>query len=65
MKKALSLADCFTIALAKKMDLLALFSRRDNEIVNEIKREPLDVEIRFLENVQECVMEPEKFLKMF
>ena len=43
-----ALSECFSIALAKKMDLPVFFPRGENEIVKEIKKEPLDVKIRFL-----------------
>lgn len=49
-KRRLSLADCFTLALAKKIDAPALFAKREAELVKEISREPFDVEILFLED---------------
>ncbi|MBO3753316.1 MAG: PIN domain-containing protein [Candidatus Brockarchaeota archaeon] len=47
-KRSLSLADCFTLALAKKIDVPALFA--EAELIREISSEPFDVEILFLED---------------
>lgn len=50
-KRALSLGDCFVIALAKMMNIPALFSKREDELVTEMSREALDVEVLFLEDL--------------
>lgn len=47
-ERALSLPDCFTLALAKIFNCKALFVRREEEIEREIKRRSFDVEIEFL-----------------
>ncbi|MBO3839610.1 MAG: PIN domain-containing protein [Thermoproteota archaeon] len=49
-RRRLSLADCFTLALARKINIPALFARREEELVKEASREPFDVEILFLED---------------
>jgi len=50
-KRRLSLADCFTLALAKKIDAPALFAKREDELVEEMSSEPFDVEVFFLEDL--------------
>jgi predicted nucleic acid-binding protein len=50
-KRSISLADCFTLALAKKMDVPAVFARREEELLREMLRERFDVEILFLEDI--------------
>jgi len=49
-KRNLSLADCFTLALAKKLAVPVLFARREKELLEEISNRPFDVEILFLED---------------
>ena len=44
----LALADCYTLALAEKRHLVALFLDRETELVREISRAPFDVELEFL-----------------
>jgi len=47
-ERALSLPDCFTLALAKIFDGKAFFVKKEEEMEKEIKRRSLDVEIEFL-----------------
>ncbi|NHV98314.1 MAG: type II toxin-antitoxin system VapC family toxin [Thaumarchaeota archaeon] len=49
-KRNLSLADCFSLALAKKLTVPVLFARREKELLEEISSGPFDVEILFLED---------------
>jgi predicted nucleic acid-binding protein len=49
-KRAISLADCFCLALAKKSFGGAIFARRESELVEEMTKEQFDVEIIFLED---------------
>ncbi len=49
-ERKLSLADCFVLALAKKLGCGALFARREQELIREMNREKFDVEILFLED---------------
>lgn len=49
-KRSLSLADCFTLALAKKIDVPALFAKKEAELMREISNKPFDIEILFLED---------------
>lgn len=49
-KRRLSLPDCFTLALAKKMDVPALFAKKEDELIKEISKEPFDIDIWFLED---------------
>jgi predicted nucleic acid-binding protein len=48
--RAISLPDCFTIALAKRVDGAALFARTEQDLTLELKREPFEVKILFLES---------------
>jgi len=48
--RALSLADCFTLALAKKTVGKAVFARKEQELANEMEKLPFDVSIVFLED---------------
>ena len=48
-KRALSLADCFAISLAKAIDAPILFSKKEDDLVKEMSRETFDVKIFFLE----------------
>mgnify|MGYP000279967314 CR=1 FL=1 len=49
-KRAISLADCFCIALARRLACKALFAKREEDLVREMRRKPFDVEILFLED---------------
>ena len=50
-ERSISLADCFVLALAKKLGCKALFARREQELVKEMNRKKFDVEILFLEDL--------------
>lgn len=50
-ERAVSLADCYVIALAKLRGSTAVFARREREIVAEISRKKFDVPILFLEDL--------------
>jgi len=45
----ISLADCFILALAKKLGCKALFARREVELKEEIEKQGFDIEIVFVE----------------
>lgn len=49
-ERAISLADCFCLALAHELFCGALFARRENDLVREMQKKPFDVEILFLED---------------
>lgn len=49
-KRALALSDCFTIATAKIMNIPALF-KKEQELLDEIKKENFDVEVLFIEDL--------------
>ena len=48
-RRALSLPDCQVLALAQLFKAPAIFAKREEEIDIEIKREPFDVDILFLD----------------
>ena len=50
-ERALSLADCYVIALAKLRGSVAVFARREKEMVAEVARKKFDVRILFLEDL--------------
>ena len=49
-ERALSLADCFCLALARRSACRALFARREGDLLREMGKKPLDVEVLFLED---------------
>jgi len=49
-ERALSLADCFCLALARRFACRALFARREDDLTKEMRKKPFDVEILFLED---------------
>ena len=49
-ERNISLADSLILALAKKLGCKALFSHREEELIGEIQKKKLDVEIIFLED---------------
>ncbi len=49
-ERGISLADCFVLALAKKLGCKALFARRDQELVKEMDKKKFNIEILFLED---------------
>jgi len=50
-ERRISLADCFTLGLAKYVSAPALFAVREKELVNENEKNPFDVHIIFLEDI--------------
>ena len=48
-KRAISLPDCFTLALAQKIGGYALFARKEQDLTCEMQRKPFEVEILFLD----------------
>ncbi len=50
-ERAVSLADCYVIALAKLRGSTAVFARKEKEIVSEMRRKKFDVPILFLEDL--------------
>ncbi len=52
-ERAISLTDCFCLALAHEYACRALFARREGELVREMRRKPLNVEIAFLEDCKQ------------
>jgi len=49
-KRAISLPDCFTLALAHQIAGDALFARKEQDLTAEMQKEPFEVNIIFLEN---------------
>jgi len=49
-ERAISLADCFCLALARRYFYSAVFVRREKDLVTEIQKKPFDVAILFLED---------------
>ena len=47
--RAISLPDCFTIALAQKIGGNALFARTEQDLTTEMQREPFKATVIFLE----------------
>ena len=50
-KRRISLADCFTLGLAKYISAPALFAFKEKELIEENNKEPFDIEIIFLEDI--------------
>jgi len=48
--RAISLSDCFTLALAHEIKGFALFARKEEDLMTEIRRKPFDVPILFLQD---------------
>ena len=48
--RAISLPDCFTIALAQKIEGSALFARKEQDLTKEMQKKPFEVKIIFLED---------------
>ena len=48
-KRAISLPDCFTLALAHKISGYAVFARKEQDLTSEMQRTPFEVNIAFLE----------------
>ena len=49
-KRAISLPDCFILALAHQIAGDALFARKEQDLTAEMQKEPFEVNIIFLEN---------------
>jgi predicted nucleic acid-binding protein len=49
-RRAISLPDCFTIALAHQIVGNALFARKEQDLTAEMQKEPFEVNILFLED---------------
>jgi len=49
-ERAISLADCYVLGLAKLEQAAALFARREGDLEKEVRRKPLDVPVHFLED---------------
>ena len=47
---AIALPDCFTLSLAENLHVPALFAKRERELVRELSRRRLSVEVLFLED---------------
>lgn len=50
-RRAISLADCYVIALAEKIKGCAVFAKKEKEIIKEIKRKSFAIPIIFLEDL--------------
>lgn len=48
-ERAISLPDCFTLALARKIAGSAVFARKEQDLTSEMQRKPFEVNILFLE----------------
>ena len=51
-ERAISLADCFCLALAHKTACCALFAKREKDLITEMQKKPFDVEILFLKDYE-------------
>jgi len=51
-ERAISLADCFCLALAHKYFYSAVFARREKDLVTEMQKKLFDVGILFLEDYE-------------
>jgi predicted nucleic acid-binding protein len=49
-RRAISLTDCFTLALAHQIAGNALFARKEQDLTAEMQKEPFEVNILFLED---------------
>lgn len=50
-ERALALGDCYTLATAKATSSKALFAFREKELQREMKKQPYDVQLIFLEDL--------------
>ena len=48
--RAISLPDALVLSLANRVNVPALFARREKEIISEMKKKPFNVQILFLED---------------
>ena len=51
--RAVSLPDCFTIALAQEISGTALFARKEQDLTTEMQRKPFDINVLFLDDQAE------------
>ncbi|MFQ6125802.1 MAG: PIN domain-containing protein [Candidatus Heimdallarchaeota archaeon] len=49
--RRIALADCFTIALAIFKSCVALFARKERELLESMKQKPFPIPIRFLKDI--------------
>ncbi len=49
--RAIALGDCYTLALAERLNGTALFARQEKDLEKETKRKPFPVKIAFLQPV--------------
>lgn len=49
-KRAISLPDCFTLALAQKLTGTALFARKEQDLNTEIQKRQFELNILFLDD---------------
>ena len=49
-ERALSLPDCFTLSLARRLSVPCLFAGRERELQAETERRAFEVEIAYLED---------------
>lgn len=49
-ERALSLPDCFTLSLARRLSVPCLFAGRERELLAEMERRAFDVDIAYLED---------------
>ena len=49
-RMAIALPDCFTLSLAHMLSLPVLFARKERELVKELERTSLEIEILFLDD---------------
>ncbi len=50
-RHGIAIGDCFTLAVAKRIEGPALFARREEELVREVQRGALRVKVLFLEDM--------------
>ena len=50
-ERSVSLADCYVLALAKTMDITAVFAKKEDDLKKELTRKAFDVKILFLEDL--------------
>jgi uncharacterized protein len=51
-ERSVSLADCYVLALARLLGAVAIFAKREEDIVKEMTKREFDVGISFLEDFQ-------------
>jgi hypothetical protein len=49
-ERAISLADCYVLGLAKLEGVTALFAKREKELEKEIEERAFDIPVQFLED---------------